>query len=194
MHGVPSYNGSHVNSTTLGLRIGSILFGKRQTYQPTINPSEFIARQVPCRPDTYLKQEPNVKNLWPDLKMMVSPVQLTVHSASPKQLSRSANPSHLKNGRSESILRLCGECWPNSSKFSSLMEMTKVPLLSQRSTLRSQVLRIKDRRNGVGKPVFKLAPFGNGQVFTLTAPDLRVPGIPDEVLQQVISQASTANV
>ena len=56
--------------------------------------------------------------------------------------------------------------------------------------VRSQVLSIKDRRNGVGKPVFKLAPFGNGQLFALTAPYLRVPGIPDEVLQRVISQAS----
>ena len=43
------------------------------------------------------------------------------------------------------------------------------------------------------KPVFKLARFGNGQVFALTVPDLCVPGIPDEVLQQVIFQASTAN-
>ena len=60
--------------------------------------------------------------------------------------------------------------------------------------IRSQVLSIKDRRNGVGKPVFKLAPFGDGQLFDLTAPDLRVPGIPDDVLQQVISQASTARL
>ena len=52
MHGVPSYYGSHVNSTPLELRSGSILFGKRQTYQPTINLTQFIARQVPCRPDS----------------------------------------------------------------------------------------------------------------------------------------------
>ena len=32
---------------------------------------------------------------------------------------------------------------------------------------RSQVLSIKDRRNGVGKPVFKIAPFGSGQTFCL---------------------------
>ena len=56
--------------------------------------------------------------------------------------------------------------------------------------VRSQVLSIKDRRNGVGKQVFKLAPFGNGQLFDLTTPDLRVPGILDDALQQVISQAS----
>ena len=59
---------------------------------------------------------------------------------------------------------------------------------------RSQVLSIKDRRNGVGKPVFKLAPFGSGPLFTLVAPDLCVPGVSGEVLQRVISQASTDNV
>ena len=56
--------------------------------------------------------------------------------------------------------------------------------------VRPQVLSIKDHRNGVGKPVFKLAPLGNEQLFDLTAPDLRVPGIPDDALRQVICQAS----
>ena len=51
---------------------------------------------------------------------------------------------------------------------------------------RSQVLSIKDRSNGIGKPVFKLAPFGSGQMFTLVAPDLSVAGIPDGVLQRVL--------
>ena len=59
---------------------------------------------------------------------------------------------------------------------------------------RSRVLSIKDRRNGFGKPVFKVAPFGSGQLFALVAPDLCVPGVPGEVLQKVIPQASTANV
>ena len=31
---------------------------------------------------------------------------------------------------------------------------------------RSQTLSIKDRRTGIGKPVFKLAPLGTGQTFT----------------------------
>ena len=73
-------------------------------------------------------------------------MKLTVPSAAPKQLSRFANANHLKTGRSESNLRLCGECWPNSSKFSSLMEMTKVHLSSQRSTPAHKVsaLRIEE--------------------------------------------------
>ena len=59
---------------------------------------------------------------------------------------------------------------------------------------RSQVLSIKDRRNGIGKPVFKLASLGSGQAFTLVAPELSVPGIPPEVLQRVLSQANKVNV
>ena len=59
---------------------------------------------------------------------------------------------------------------------------------------RSQILSIKDRRNGIGKAVFKLAPLGSGQTFTLVAPDLSVPGISPEVLQRVLSQANRPHV
>ena len=59
---------------------------------------------------------------------------------------------------------------------------------------RAQVLSIKERRNSVRNQVFKLVSHGNGQLFAFTAPDLRIPGIPDGVLQQVIFQARTANV
>ena len=59
---------------------------------------------------------------------------------------------------------------------------------------RSHILSIKDRRNGVGKAVCKLASLGSGQLFTLVAPDLSVPGISPEVLQLVLSQANKANV
>ena len=167
---------------------------ENQTFQSVINPSEFIAKQVPCQSDSYLNQVSSVRTLWPNMNKMVFPLKLTVLSETPKQLSRSANPSHLKTGKSESNLRLCGECWQISSKFSSLMEMTKVQFIVPALDARSQVLSIKDRRKGVGKPVFKLAPFGSGQLFALVAPDLCVPSVPGEVLQKVISQASTANV
>ena len=56
---------------------------------------------------------------------------------------------------------------------------------------RSHVLSIKDRRNGVGKPVFKLVPLGTGQTFTLVTPELSVPGVSPEVLQRFLSQANT---
>ena len=59
---------------------------------------------------------------------------------------------------------------------------------------RSHVLSIKDRRNGVGKPEFKLASLGSGQTFTLVTPELSVPGVSPEVLQRVLSQANKVNV
>ena len=145
-HEVPSYYSSHANNTTKGLRSGSIIFGKNPTCQPTTNLSEFIAKQVLCRPDSYLKQEPNVRTLWPDLKTMVSQTKLKAPSAATKQLSRCVNPNQLKTRRSESKLRFRGRCWPNSSKFSSVMEMTKVHLSSQRSTPahKSSALKIEE--------------------------------------------------
>ena len=59
---------------------------------------------------------------------------------------------------------------------------------------RSHVLSIKDRRNEVGKPVFKLVPFGSRQTFTLVTPELSIPGVSPEVLQRVLSQANKVNV
>ena len=53
------------------LRIGPITIGKNPTCQPLINPSEFIAKQVPY-PDSYSKQEPSVRTLLPDIETMVS--------------------------------------------------------------------------------------------------------------------------
>ena len=127
MHGVPSYYCSHVNSTTLELRSGSIVTihckagseSARLVFETRAKCHDFVA----------------------DIKMMVSPMKLTVPSAVAKQLSRSANPNHLKTGRSESSLR-----WQINSKFSSLMEMTKVHLLSQRSTPahKSSALKIEE--------------------------------------------------
>ena len=60
------------------------------------------------------------------------------------------------------------------------MKMTKVFSLPALDA-RSQILSIKDRRNGIEKPVFKLAPLNSGQTFTLVTLDLSVPGISPDV-------------
>ena len=124
----------------------------------------------------------------------VSPVQLAVPFAAPIQISQCVNPDQLKTERLENNLRPCGENWLTNSKFSSLMEMTKVLSIIPALDARSHVLSIKDRRNGVGKPEFKLVSLGNGQLFALVAPDLCVPGILGEVLQRILSQTNKANV
>ena len=46
---------------------------------------------------------------------------------------------------------------------------------------------MKDRRNGVGKLVFKLAPLGSGPTFALDRPELSVPGVSPDVLQRSLS-------
>ena len=119
--------------------------------------------------------------------VMVFLMQLTVPSAAPIQLSQCVNPDQLKTERLENNLCRCGKNWLTSLKFSFRMQMTTLDT-------RSQILSIKDRRNGIGKAVFKLAPLGSGQTFTLVAPDLSVPGISPEVLQRVLSQANRPHV
>ena len=114
-----------------------------------------------------MKHEPNVRTLLLDFKMMVSLLQLTFLSAAPIQISLTANPNELKTERLENSLHLCGENWLTNSRFSSLMEMTKVHSFSQRSMLVHKPLASKIAETELEKPVFKLAPLDSGQTFTL---------------------------
>ena len=179
MHEVPSYYGFRANNIARKCLPGATDSVLRQMHQPPTNLPEYTAKQAACLPDSYSKQEPNVRTLWPDFRMMVFPTKLIVHFATSKLISRSASPSHLKTWKSENNLRLCG-------KFLAEQLKGLFPEGDDTGTFIVPALR-----NGVGKPVFKLTPFGNGQVFELTAPDLCVPGIPDEVLQRVISPAGS---
>ena len=127
------------------------------------NLSEFIARQVPCQSDSFLKHEANVKTLWLDIRKMVFPMQSTLPSAAPQLLSQCDNPDQLKTERLENNLRPCGKCWLNSLKILFLDEDDEGVFILPALDVRSQILSIKDRRNGIGKLVFKLAPLGSGQ-------------------------------
>ena len=124
---------------------------------------------------------------------MVSSMQLTVPSAGPIQISLSANPSELKTWRLENNLPFWRELgdqlkvlFPDGDDEGVFI----TPALDERS----HVLSIKDQRNGVGKPVFKLALLGSGQTFAFATSELSVPGVSPEVLQRVLSQASRAKV
>ena len=159
-----------------------------------VNPSEFIAKQVPCQPDSCSKQEANVRTLWLEKADDGIPYEIDSPFCNAKTIiavRQSESPEDRKIGKQFAPLwKVLAEklkvLFPDGDDTGTFI----VPALD----VRSQVLSIKDRRNGVGKPVFKLAPSGNGQVFALTAPGLHVPGIPDDMLQQVLSQASTADV
>ena len=174
-HEVPSYYGSRANKTTKGLRSGSIIFWKNPICQRTISLSDFIAKQVLRRAGLYLK------------------TQLTVLSAAPKQLSMSANPNPLKTERLEKQFAPLWRELADQHKILFPDGDDEGAFIIPALDTRSQVLSIKDRRNVLGKHVFKLASLGSGQTFTDVTPELSVPGISLEVLQRVLSQASTAN-
>ena len=182
-----------MNSTTLELRSGSSLFGKSPTYQPTLNLSQFIAKQAPYQTSLHVKQEPNVKTLLPDIKMMVSPMNFTV----PFAVKTTITVRQSKSLEDQEIGKQFAPMWRVLAEQLKILfpggddeGACIVPALDARS----QVLSTKDRRNGIGKPVFKLASLGSGQLFTFVAPDLCVPGVSCAVLQRVISKASTATV
>ena len=84
----------------------------------------------------------------------------------------SASPSHQETEKSRDI-------FSEKDAKSNFV----VPALD----VRAQVLNFYDRRNEVGKPVFKLAPPGHEQFFDVTAPNLCEPHISDAVLQQIVS-------
>ena len=91
----------------------------------------------------------------------------------------------------------CGESWLTMVRVgcqvraSSLMEGAFIiPALDAHS----HVLSIRCRRNGFGKLVFKVAFLKADSRLLLLHLRLSVPGISPEVLQRVLSQASTANV
>ena len=88
MREVPSYYDSLANNTTKSLQSGSILSVKKPTCLPTTGLLQLIVKQVLCRSGLYLKHEPNVKTLLLDIKMMASPVRLTVPFATPKHYYR----------------------------------------------------------------------------------------------------------
>ena len=177
-HEVPSYYSSHANNITMVLQSGSITFGKIQYVPAYNNPVRIHCKAGSvCRQDSYLKHEPNVKTLLFEIKMMVARTKLTVPSAAPKQQSRCVNPNRLKTGRLENNLRLCGRELADQLKILFPDGDDEGAFIFTALDAHSHVLSIKDRRNGVGKPVFNLASVGSEQLFTLVAPDLYFPGV-----------------
>ena len=70
----------------------------------------------------------------------------------------------------------------------------KGPFVVPALDARSQILSVKDRRTGIGKPVFKLASLRSRQSFALVSPDVCIPLVTSETLQRILCQASTHRV
>ena len=144
------YFSFHVNNSMLECLLGSINFSQRLTFpQPTV-PSRFIVKQDLDLPGWYLRQEPSVENSWYVSRMVVFSVSIMVRqskSQDDREIGKRSAP--LWNALSKNLQELFPE--------SGIEDTFIVPSLY----VRAQVLNFYDRRNGVGKHVFKLAPPGH---------------------------------
>ena len=195
MREVPSYYDSRANNTTKGKQSGSMLSVKKANM-----PADKRLVTIHCKAGSTsvrLVFESRAKCqdfLLSDIKIMASLMRLTVPFATPKQLLLSANLRQLKTDKLENNLHLCGESWLTSLKFSSLIEMTKVHLSSQRSTLAHISSASKIEEMELENQCSNLLLLEAGKLLHLLHLSCPVPGVPPDVLQHVISQANRPNV
>ena len=103
-------------------------------------------------------------------------------------------PDQLRTGRSENNLRPCGKFWLNSSKFSSLKEMTQVLSSSQRSTPAHKFSALRIEETVLENLCSNLHLLEVDSCLPLLHLTCVFLVFSSEVLQRVISQASTATV
>ena len=166
MHEVPFCHIFRVNSSTLHCKTGSL--SARLVFETRAKCQDFVV----------------------DTKMIVSPTKLTVHFCN---VSTKITVRQSKSLEDREIGRRFALLWKVlSAKLQEIFPERDVTdtFIVPALDICSQILSILDRRNGVGKPVFKLAPPRHEQLFDLTAPDLCEPSIPDDVQRQDICQAS----
>ena len=194
MREVPSYYDSLANKTTKGLQSGSIRSVKKPTCMPTIGLLQFIVKQVPRRSGFVFESRAKCQDFVVRCKDNGIPNEIDSPFCNTKTaitVRQSKTIEDREIGKQFAPLQReladqIGILFPNRDDEGALI----IPALDTRS----RILSIKDRRNGVGKPVFKLAPLGSGQTFALVTPELSVPGVPPDVLQHVLSQANRSHV
>ena len=142
------HNAQQLAQLPHGAPLSNSLSWKSPTYQPTAKPSEFIAKQVVYPSDSCSGRELNVRIVWPATRMMVF-----CHDRTNITIRTSKSIEDRDIGKKKKFAPL----------WKVLSEKLKVLLLGGDDTgtsvvpalnKRSQVLSIKDRRNGVWKPMF----------------------------------------
>ena len=162
------------------------------TNVPSFNkPIRIHCKKAPNPRGSFLEQEPSVKTFWHDTRMMVFHLRLIVPFAISAPQYWCVNPSHQKTEKLGDVLHHFRKCWFQKKQEIITGRDAKGYFIVPSVDARAQILSIYDRRNGVGKPVFKLAPPGHEQAFDIAAPNLCEPSISDVVLRQTISEAST---
>ena len=141
------------------------------------------------------EKEQNVRTLRLDTRMMVSPTKLTAPCCNIRT-SRSASPSQLKIQKLEDDLRFVGQFCPQGYKKSSQNKMLKILSSSQHLTCAHNTNpQHKPQHKRIAGTVWEnqfsnLHHLETNTSVDLTAPGLCDPSIPDDVLRQVICQAS----
>ena len=141
-----------------GSQSGSITFGKNPTCERGTHMSELL-KQVRASHACFFKPEPNFRILLLGIMMIVSPMQLTVPSLVPIQISFSVNPHQLSE-RSETIVCSLEENWWTILECLFPDGDDECVFIIPSLEARSQILSIKDRRNGIGILVFELGSLG----------------------------------
>ena len=158
-HEEPSYNGFFANNTTKRLRIGSITFEKSNIsafYKPIrihCKTNGLSARPV-------FETKGKCQDFVARYKDDGLPTKLIVQFDTSKPTLQSVNPSHLKTEKSENDFRFFGKLSRKCRELFPERDDTNTYNVHELN-VRSKVRSIKDRKNGVGKPVFKLASFGS---------------------------------
>ena len=133
MQGVPSYYGSHEQYHTGVTNWTNNLW--EESNKPTCNkPVRIHCKTGSLSVRLVFETRAKCQDFVARYKDDGIPSKLIVHFATAEPISQSASPSQLKTEKSGIVLRPCGEFWPKSSRFCSLMEMTQVPSLSLLST------------------------------------------------------------
>ena len=141
----------------------------------TISLKESTVKQKLHQLNSYLKQEPDVKSLRHDARMMDSIFgQQSFCNKSTILVRQSKSPEH-----------------PHSYMNFSQNKTPNTPHIVTTIDFRAQILNMFDCKYGIGVPVFKLAPVGHEQLFSVISPDCS-PRISDDILQHIVSEGSAA--
>ena len=101
---------------------------------------------------------------------MASPMRLTVPVETPDVQFWFVHPSHQKTEELDDVLHHSGDVLAPKLQEHFTEPDTEGNYVVPALDFRAQVLNIYDRRNGVGKPVFRLAPDGHERRFNVIAP------------------------
>ena len=154
------------------------------TCQHTINPSEFIAKQVLWSARLVFETRAKCQDFVARYRVGGFPHEIDSPCCSAKTAFSVRQSNSLEDREIGKQFAPLWECWPNSSKFSSLKVMAQVHLLSLRSTPAHKFSESRIEETALENQCSNLSLLEADRSFALVAPDLCVLGVPGEVCLQ----------